>query len=127
MSRIDRLVAAMTLDEKIGQMNQVFPFAAPKAEALRGGKIGSFITEVDALASLRQELAARGIQFGMARVKSETFVELENGGQLDAIGRENIYATLPTAVAAYREWVAANPTAPAAATATPASTEPDGR
>lgn len=85
------------------------------------------LTAVDALASLRQELAARGIQFGMARVKSETFVELENGGQLDAIGRENIYATLPTAVAAYREWVAANPTAPAAATATPASTEPDGR
>jgi hypothetical protein len=38
----------------------------------------------------------------MARVKSETLVELQNGGQLEAIGRENIYPTLPTAVAAYR-------------------------
>ncbi len=48
--RVDELLGKMTLDEKIGQMNQVFPFAAPKAEALRAGKIGSFITEVDALA-----------------------------------------------------------------------------
>jgi high affinity sulfate transporter 1 len=60
------------------------------------------LTAIDALASLRKELAARGIHFGMARVKSETLVELQNGGQLEAIGRENIYPTLPTAVAAYR-------------------------
>jgi hypothetical protein len=33
-------------------------------------------------------------------VKRETFVALEKGGVLDDI--ENIYATLPTAVAAYR-------------------------
>jgi hypothetical protein len=38
----------------------------------------------------------------MARVKSEKLVALEKGGLLDEIGRENIYATLPTAVAAYR-------------------------
>jgi high affinity sulfate transporter 1 len=60
------------------------------------------LTAIDALASLRKELAARGIHFGMARVKSETLVELQNGGPLEAIGRENIYPTLPTAVAAYR-------------------------
>ena len=31
--RVDELVGRMTLDEKIGQMNQVFPFMTPKAEA----------------------------------------------------------------------------------------------
>lgn len=85
------------------------------------------LTAIDALASLRQELAARGIHFGMARVKSETLTALRNGGQLDEIGTENIYATLPTAVAAYREWVSANATAPADITATPASTDAEGR
>ena len=60
------------------------------------------LTAIDALASLRQELAARGIYFGMARVKSETLKALKNGGQLDEIGVENIFPTLPTAVAAYR-------------------------
>lgn len=61
------------------------------------------LTGLDALGFLRQSLIDRGIHFGMARVKSETFVALEKGGLLDEIGRENIYATLPTAVAAYRE------------------------
>jgi high affinity sulfate transporter 1 len=60
------------------------------------------LTAIDALSSLRQELAARGIHFGMARVKSETMLALDHGGQLEEIGRENIYATLPTAVEAYR-------------------------
>ena len=60
------------------------------------------LTGLDALALLRQNLVERGIHFGMARVKSETLVALEKGGLLDEIGRENIYATLPTAVAAYR-------------------------
>jgi beta-glucosidase len=48
--RVDALLGQMTLEEKIGQMNQVFPFATPRVEDLRAGKIGSFITEVDALA-----------------------------------------------------------------------------
>jgi high affinity sulfate transporter 1 len=60
------------------------------------------LTGLDALAFLRQSLIDRGIHFGMARVKSETFVALEKGGLLDDIGLENIYATLPTAVEAYR-------------------------
>lgn len=61
------------------------------------------LTAIDALAGLRRELAARGIYFGMARVKSETLTALKVGGQLDEIGRENIYPTLPTAVEAYRD------------------------
>ncbi|MFN8072510.1 MAG: sulfate permease [Mycobacterium sp.] len=60
------------------------------------------LTAIDALATLRQDLAARGIHFGMARVKSETLNELDKGGLLDEIGSENIYPTLPTAVEAYR-------------------------
>lgn len=60
------------------------------------------LTAVDALAGLRRELAARGIHFGMARVKTETLKALRNGGQLEEIGQQNIYPTLPTAVAAYR-------------------------
>lgn len=60
------------------------------------------LTAVDALDGLRKDLAARGIFFGMARVKSETLKALENAGQLDEIGRENIFPTLPTAVEAYR-------------------------
>ncbi len=60
------------------------------------------LTAIDALAALRRELAARGIHFGMARVKSETMNELEKGALLEDIGPENIYATLPTAVEAYR-------------------------
>ncbi len=60
------------------------------------------LTAIDALDSLRQELADRGIYFGMARVKSETLKALQVGGQLDEIGMENIYPTLPTAVEAFR-------------------------
>ncbi len=48
--RVNELIGRMTLDEKIGQMNQVFPFVTPKADSIRAGRIGSFITEVDALA-----------------------------------------------------------------------------
>lgn len=60
------------------------------------------LTAIDALDTLRRELASRGIHFGMARVKSETLNELDKGGLLDEIGLENIYPTLPTAVEAYR-------------------------
>ena len=47
--RVDRLLAQMTLAEKIGQMNQVSAGGevANYAEALRGGQIGSILNEVD--------------------------------------------------------------------------------
>lgn len=61
------------------------------------------LTAIDALAFLRQSLSDRGIHFGMARVKNQTLVALDRGGLLGEIGRENIYPTLPTAVAAYRD------------------------
>ena len=47
--RVDQLLARMTLAEKIGQMNQVSAGGdvSHYAEALRGGKIGSILNEVD--------------------------------------------------------------------------------
>lgn len=67
------------------------------------------LTACDELERLRSDLAARGIVFGLARVKHELFEQLERAGFIDKVGRDHVYATLPTAVAAYRE-----------ATATPA-------
>ncbi|NLT30479.1 MAG: SulP family inorganic anion transporter, partial [Propionibacterium sp.] len=61
------------------------------------------LTAVDALTSLRATLQARGIVFALARVKQEVREELVAAGFTDEDG-EHIYATLPTAVAAYAEW-----------------------
>jgi len=62
------------------------------------------LTAADALEELRQELARRGIVFALARVKSEIRAELDATGLVKRIGPELLFATLPTAVAAYREW-----------------------
>lgn len=60
------------------------------------------LTGLDALRHLRQVLNDRGIVFGMARVKQKLRDALLAAGMLDEIGEDNIYATLPTAVEAYR-------------------------
>lgn len=70
-------------------------------------------TGLDALVALHDELDQRGIVMALARVKTDLRLPMERYGVADVIGEENMYATLPTAVAAYREWAAANP-APAA-------------
>ena len=48
-ARVDKLLSRMTLQEKIGQMNQVSAGGdvAQYAEALRSGQIGSILNEVD--------------------------------------------------------------------------------
>ncbi|MGJ3508513.1 SulP family inorganic anion transporter [Enemella sp. A6] len=61
------------------------------------------LTAVDALKKLREQLEARGIVFAMARVKQEVRDELTAAGFTDENG-EHLYATLPTAVAAYAAW-----------------------
>jgi SulP family sulfate permease len=66
-------------------------------------------TALQSLDDFRQTLVDRGIQFGMARVKQDLYVALKNYGLIDTIGDDHIYATLPTAVAAYRDWASANP------------------
>jgi SulP family sulfate permease len=62
------------------------------------------ITALDALESVRAWLADRGIVVALARVKQDLLKELEAYGLADVIGREHIYPTLPTAVAAYEAW-----------------------
>jgi beta-glucosidase len=49
--RVEQLLAKMTLPEKIGQMNQISAGGDPAnyAEAVRGGKVGSILNEVDPL------------------------------------------------------------------------------
>jgi len=62
------------------------------------------LTALDALDELRTELAQRGVVTALARVKSEVAQDLRRAGVLDRIGADRVYATLPTAVEAYRRW-----------------------
>jgi len=75
------------------------------------GNVEVDLTALDALDELREELAARGIVLGLARVKQDLLVYLRACGLADAIGEDHMYPTLPTAVAAYREWADAHPSA----------------
>ena len=61
------------------------------------------LTALDAVDSLRQDLNSRGIEFAMARVTWHLRDALDAAGLLDKIGEDRIFATLPTAVKAYRE------------------------
>jgi high affinity sulfate transporter 1 len=62
------------------------------------------ITALDAVDELRRELAHRDIVFALARVKQDLLDDLEAYGLADSVGRDRIFPTLPTAVAAYRIW-----------------------
>jgi SulP family sulfate permease len=62
------------------------------------------ITAVDALDDLRTELTGRGIVFAMARVKQDLHDVLARAGFVERVGDDRIFPTLPTAVAAFREW-----------------------
>jgi MFS superfamily sulfate permease-like transporter len=68
-------------------------------------------TGLDALVALHDELDQRGIVMTLARVKTDLRLPMERYGVAAVIGEANMYATLPTAVEAYREWAAANPAA----------------
>ncbi|MGF1541609.1 MAG: SulP family inorganic anion transporter [Pleurocapsa sp.] len=61
------------------------------------------ITAIDILSELRKELAAKNITFAMARVKQDLYLELERAGFLHNIPAEQIYPTLPTAIAAFEQ------------------------
>jgi sulfate permease, SulP family len=67
------------------------------------------LTGADALENLRRELANRNIVFGLARLKTELGQTLAAAGFLDKIGKDRVYATLPTAVEAYQQWGRAQP------------------
>ncbi|MEV8512100.1 sulfate permease [Dactylosporangium sp. NPDC051484] len=62
------------------------------------------ITALEALDGVRRELTARGVVFAMARVKRDLQDELDAFGLTASVGADRIFPTLPTAVAAYRQW-----------------------
>jgi high affinity sulfate transporter 1 len=62
------------------------------------------ITALDAVDELRRELAHRGVVFTLARVKQDLLDDLVAYGLVESVGTDHIFPTLPTAVAAYREW-----------------------
>ena len=64
------------------------------------------ITGVDALEELRAELEGRGVVFALARIKQDLRNQLAPSGLLERIGEDRIFPTLPTAVEAYRSWLA---------------------
>ncbi len=59
------------------------------------------ITAVDALDEIRGELERRGVVLALARAKQDLLQDLTPSGFLDRMGRDRIFPTLPTAVAAY--------------------------
>ncbi len=60
-------------------------------------------TAADALGELRRDLADLGVTLVLVRAKRELIEALEPTGLLEKIGRDHLYPTLPTLVAAYRE------------------------
>jgi SulP family sulfate permease len=63
------------------------------------------ITGADALEQLRAELDRRGIEVGLARMKVELRNALGGTAFLRHIPPDRIFATLPTTVEAYRQWL----------------------
>jgi high affinity sulfate transporter 1 len=59
------------------------------------------LTSVDVIGELLDELDERDIALALARVKRDTFVELEQAGLIDRIGADHVFETLPTAVVAF--------------------------
>ncbi|WP_216900613.1 sulfate permease [Synechococcus sp. CCY 9618] len=60
------------------------------------------ITAADVLEELHRELTARGITFGMVRVKQDLYAQLERAGLVERIGERLFFPTLPTAIAAFQ-------------------------
>jgi MFS superfamily sulfate permease-like transporter len=62
-------------------------------------------TALEAVEAVRAELTSRGIVFALARVKQNLLDDLQAFGLAQKIGEQRIFPTLPTAGAAYRQWV----------------------
>ncbi|MEB3335574.1 MAG: sulfate permease [Cyanobacteriota bacterium] len=59
-------------------------------------------TAADMLLALPEELAGRGVQLALARVKQGLRRQLEAAGVIALVGSDHVYPTIPTAVAAFR-------------------------
>ena len=83
------------------------------------------ITAADALRDLHNDLVARGVRLGLARVKRDLRMPLERAGLADLIGEDMLFPTLPVAEEAYLSWAASNPEPPPRPSSDPATdTEP---
>jgi high affinity sulfate transporter 1 len=69
------------------------------------------VTGLDALEDFRQHCAHVGAELALVRVKHELREMLDRHGVGERIGDDRIFATLPTAVAAYQDWAERNPQA----------------
>jgi SulP family sulfate permease len=61
-------------------------------------------TAIAALDELRLQLADRGVELALARVKQDLAVQLIRAGFLQKVGTDKVFPTLPTALQGYREW-----------------------
>jgi sulfate permease, SulP family len=66
-------------------------------------------TALEAMETVRAEVADRGAVFALARVKQDLLARLQAFGLVSKIGTNYLFPTLPTAVAAYRRWDADHP------------------
>lgn len=87
--------ARQLISERIGELR----WFALQSEAI----IDIDSTGLEALESLVDELQAADVRFVLVRAKSELVEALEPTGFVDAVGRDYIFPTLPTLVAAFRE------------------------
>jgi SulP family sulfate permease len=62
------------------------------------------ITAADGLRALHEDLAARGVRLGLARVKRDLLLPLQRAGLRDLIGDTMLFPTLPVAEEAYVTW-----------------------
>lgn len=67
------------------------------------------LTGLDALAALVDRCHRHGVVVAVVRAKSELVVEMQRHGVAATIGQDHFYPTLPTAVAAYEDWVREHP------------------
>jgi sulfate permease, SulP family len=70
-------------------------------------------TALEAMEAVRAEITNRGAVFALARVKQDLLARLEAFGLVGKIGIDRMFPTLPTAVAAYRQWAGDHPIGPA--------------
>ncbi|WP_228488982.1 SulP family inorganic anion transporter [Raineyella fluvialis] len=67
------------------------------------------LTAGDEMEQLRRMLDEHGIRFAIARLNEEALAQLERAGIIDAVGRDYVFPTLPTAISAFEEWAAGHP------------------
>ena len=67
------------------------------------------LTAGDEMEQLRRMLDEHGIRFAIARLNEEARAQLERAGIIDAVGRDYVFPTLPTAISAFEQWAAGHP------------------